>query len=38
MVVAEVVESNNQNFKRGEYVSGMLKWKQLQTSRRTGPQ
>ena len=32
MVVAEVVESNNQNFKRGEYVSGMLKWKQLQTS------
>ncbi len=31
-VVAEVLESGNPNFKRGEFVSGMLQWKQLQTS------
>lgn len=31
-VVAEVVESGNPNFKRGEYVAGMLQWKQLQLS------
>ncbi|MGB7785077.1 MAG: NADP-dependent oxidoreductase [Salinimicrobium sp.] len=31
-VVAEVLESDNSNFKRGELVAGMLKWKQLQTS------
>ena len=30
MVVAEVLESDNQNFKRGEYVSGMLQWKEVQ--------
>ncbi|MFV8838764.1 NADP-dependent oxidoreductase [Salinimicrobium soli] len=36
MVVAEVVESNNSNFEKGEYVSGMLQWKQLQTSNGQG--
>jgi len=36
MVVAEVVESKNQNFQNGEYVSGMLKWKELQVSAGTG--
>ncbi|WP_423819489.1 NADP-dependent oxidoreductase [Salinimicrobium sp. TIG7-5_MAKvit] len=36
MVVAEVVESKNQNFQKGEYVSGMLKWKELQVSAGTG--
>jgi NADPH-dependent curcumin reductase CurA len=36
MVVAEVVESKNQNFQTGEFVSGMLKWKELQVSSGTG--
>ncbi|GHA35415.1 putative NADP-dependent oxidoreductase YfmJ [Salinimicrobium marinum] len=36
MVVAEVMESKNEHFKRGEYVSGMLKWKEYQTSRGNG--
>jgi hypothetical protein len=36
MVVAEVVESKNKNFQTGEYVSGMLKWKELQLSTGTG--
>ncbi|WP_029033685.1 NADP-dependent oxidoreductase [Salinimicrobium terrae] len=36
MVVAEVMESRNQNFQKGEFVSGMLKWKELQTSAGTG--
>lgn len=36
MVVAEVVESNNPNFQSGEFVSGMLKWKELQVSSGTG--
>lgn len=36
MVVAEVVESKNNNFQEGEFVSGMLKWKELQTSVGTG--
>lgn len=35
-VVAEVVESNNSNFQKGEFVSGMLKWKELQTSTGSG--
>jgi NADPH:quinone reductase len=35
-VVAEVVESNNPNFSKGDYVAGMLQWKELQTSRGTG--
>ena len=36
MVVAEVMESKNEHFKRGEFVSGMLKWKEYQTSRGNG--
>lgn len=36
MVVAEVLESNNHNFQKGEFVSGMLKWKELQISNGTG--
>ncbi|MGB7842124.1 MAG: NADP-dependent oxidoreductase [Salinimicrobium sp.] len=35
-VVAEVLESNNANFKRGEYVAGMLQWKELQTTNGQG--
>lgn len=36
IIVAEVVESLNPNFEKGEFVSGMLKWKELQTSAGTG--
>ncbi|MCY2688242.1 NADP-dependent oxidoreductase [Salinimicrobium sp. TH3] len=36
MVIAEVVESRNQNFQIGEFVSGMLKWQELQLSKGTG--
>ena len=36
MVVAEVIESRNHNFQKGEFVSGMLKWKELQISNGTG--
>ena len=35
-VVAEVVESKNPNFRKGEFVAGMLQWKELQTSKGTG--
>lgn len=35
-IIAEVVESKNKNFKKGEYVNGMLKWKQFQTSNGNG--
>ena len=31
-VVAEVIESNNENFKVGDFVTGMLEWKEFQTS------
>ena len=31
-VIAEVIESNNQNYKRGEFVSGYLNWKLYQAS------
>ncbi len=31
-VVAEVVESNNDNFKKGDFLTGMMQWKQFQTS------
>ncbi|WP_417887897.1 NADP-dependent oxidoreductase [Zunongwangia sp.] len=31
MVVAEVVESKNEGFEKGAYVSGMLQWKEFQT-------
>ena len=36
MVIAEVVESRNKNFEKGEFLSGMLKWKELQLSTGTG--
>ena len=36
MIFAEVVESRNNNFKEGEYVSGMLKWQQFQISKGNG--
>lgn len=29
-IIAEVLESNNPNFSKGEFVSGMLKWKEFQ--------
>lgn len=35
-IIAEVVESNNKNFKKGEFVNGTLKWKQFQVSNGTG--
>lgn len=31
-VVAEVTESQNEKFKKGDFVSGMLNWKEFQTS------
>lgn len=34
-IIAEVIESNNSNFKNGDFVSGMLKWKEYQVV--TGP-
>lgn len=36
MVIAEVIESRNQNFQKGEFVSGMLKWKEFQLSTGAG--
>ena len=35
-VIAQVVESKNRNFQKGEFVSGMLNWKELQISKGTG--
>jgi len=35
-IVAEVVETKNQNFKKGEFVTGMLKWKEFQTTNGNG--
>lgn len=29
-IIAEVIDSNNANFKKGEFVNGMLKWKEFQ--------
>ncbi|MFD1096149.1 NADP-dependent oxidoreductase [Salegentibacter chungangensis] len=31
-IVAEVIESKNNNFSKGDYVSGMLEWKRKQVS------
>lgn len=36
MIVAEVVKSNSPNFKEGEFVSGMLQWKEFQISQGKG--
>lgn len=35
-IIAEVIESRNPNFSKGDYVNGMLKWKEFQTSPGTG--
>ncbi len=35
-IIAEIVESNNKNFQKGEFVNGMLSWKQFQTSNGNG--
>lgn len=37
-IIAEVIESNSDNFKKGDYVNGMLQWKQFQTSNGNGLQ
>lgn len=36
MVVAEVVESKNPAFSKGDHVSGMMAWKELQTAKGNG--
>ena len=35
-IIAEVMESKNSNFKKGEFVSGLLKWKEYQTTTGNG--
>ena len=35
-IIAEVIESKNKNFKRGEFVNGTLKWKEFQVSNGNG--
>ncbi|WP_373519627.1 NADP-dependent oxidoreductase [Pricia sp.] len=35
-IIAEIVESNNDNFKKGDFVNGMLQWKEFQTSTGKG--
>jgi len=35
-VIAQVAESKQQDFKKGEYVSGMLEWKEYQSSNGKG--
>ena len=35
-IIAEVIDSKNSNFSKGEFVSGMLKWKEFQTSTGKG--
>lgn len=35
-IIAEVIESRSPNFSKGEYVNGMLQWKQFQTSSGNG--
>ena len=35
-IIAEVISSNNPNFKKGDFVSGMLQWKQFQVSKGIG--
>ncbi|MGY5849456.1 NADP-dependent oxidoreductase [Salegentibacter sp. F14] len=36
MIVAEVIKSNNPHFKKGEFVSGMLSWKEFQVTQGKG--
>lgn len=35
-IIAEVVESQNKNFSKGDFVNGMLAWKKFQTSNGNG--
>lgn len=35
-IIAEVVESNNSNFQEGDFVNGMLQWKEFQTATGKG--
>lgn len=35
-IIAEVIESKNKNFEKGDFVNGMLQWKQFQTSNGNG--
>ncbi|HEA21552.1 MAG TPA: NADP-dependent oxidoreductase [Pricia antarctica] len=35
-IIAEVVESDNDDFKKGDFVNGMLLWKEFQTSTGKG--
>jgi len=35
-IIAEVVESNNPNFEKGDFVNGMLDWKEYQTATGNG--
>ncbi len=35
-IIAEVIKSNNKNFQMGDFVNGMLQWKQFQTSNGNG--
>lgn len=35
-VIAEVIASKNSNFKEGNFVNGMLKWKEIQMSKGSG--
>jgi NADPH-dependent curcumin reductase CurA len=35
-IIAEVISSNSPNFKEGDFVTGMLKWKQFQVSKGIG--
>ncbi|TDT45286.1 hypothetical protein CLV90_2371 [Maribacter spongiicola] len=37
-IVAEVIESNNEGFKKGDFVSGLLQWKEKQVSTGEGLQ
>jgi NADPH-dependent curcumin reductase CurA len=36
VIIAEVISSNSPNFKEGDFVTGMLKWKQFQVSKGIG--
>lgn len=35
-IIAEVIETNNKNFQKGDLVNGMLQWKEFQTSNGNG--
>jgi NADPH-dependent curcumin reductase CurA len=35
-IIAEVIESKNSNFREGDFVNGMLQWKEFQTTAGSG--